>query len=369
MPRLSIWDSGRKSADYRFIDRSISEFFGIGGTAVWVHLYLGPYQQEYPMTSPDGTTVPAFDPDHPLTVTSTNNTIQDVLFLENRDRHYADDVYELRGVYNVNDLDYDLRQFGLFLQSDTLWIEFHLNDMVEQLGRRIMPGDVLELPHRRDDTITLDAKAMNKYYVVEDASRAANGYSATWFPHIWRVRVAPMPASQEYQDILNQQSKNPLGLDEGKIGDLISTMGNDLAINEQVVEDAKANVKKRYFETRQFWMVTPEASGHGSYPWVFCGDGIPPNGAIPLGTGHRFPESPLQGDYYLRTDYKPATLFMWDAGAWRMQEQDIRGPDWTAAHNLLLSFINDTNTVTFEDGTTGPERVYLSQAVKPRADF
>src|SRR5882672_1224684 len=147
MPRLSIWDSGRKGADYRFIDQAISEFFGVGGTAVWVHLYLGPDQQAYPMVDTDGSTVPAFDPDHPMDSTGSN-TIQDVLFLENRERNYSDYVFELRGVYNLNDLDYDLRQFGLFLQSDTLYIEFHLNDMVEQLGRRLMPGDVLELPHR-----------------------------------------------------------------------------------------------------------------------------------------------------------------------------------------------------------------------------
>lgn len=369
MPRLSIWDSGRKAADYRFIDRAISEFFGIGGTAVWVHLYLGPHQQAYPMLNADGTSVPPYDADHPMQGVADNNTIQDVLFLENRDRKYSDDIYELRGIYNVNDLDYDLRQFGLFLQSDSLFIEFHINDMVEQLGRRIMAGDVLELPHRRDDTISLDAKSMNKYYVVEDAARAASGYAGTWFPHIWRVKVSPMPASQEYQDILNQQSKNPLGFDEGKISDLMSTLGVDMGINEAVVDQAKAHVKKRYFETQQFWMVTPEASGHGSYPWVFCGDGIPPNGAVLLGSGSRFPQSPLQGDYYLRTDYKPATLFMWDAGAWRMQEQDIRGRDWMAAHRLLESFIQETGTTTFEDGTTSPTRVYLSQAVKPRADF
>jgi len=57
MPRLSIWDSGKKSADYRFIDRSISESFGIGGTAVYCHLYIGPYQQEYPLLNRDGTPV------------------------------------------------------------------------------------------------------------------------------------------------------------------------------------------------------------------------------------------------------------------------------------------------------------------------
>ena len=370
MPRLSLWDSGRKSADYRFIDRSISEYFGIGGTAVLCHLYIGPYQQNYSMLNRDGSTVPAYDPDTSATQPATGNvtTIEDVLFLENRDRKYSDTVYEMRGIYNLSDLDYDLRQFGMFLQTDTLFIEFHLNDMELQLGRRLYPGDVLELPHRRDNTMDLDAPAINAFYVIQDAVRASSGYSATWFPHIWRCKLSPMPASQEYQDILNQQATNPLGFDQGTIGSLMSTIGIDLGIDEAVVDQAKADVSGRYFETQQFWMIVPEV-GTASYPWVFAGDGIPPNGAIPLGTGTRFPDAPLQNDYYLRTDYHPATLFMYDRGAWRMQEQDIRQQDWTAANNLLRGFIQESGTSVFEDGTSAPTRVALSKAVKPRADF
>ena len=371
MPRLSIWNSGRKSDDFRFFDRSISEFFGIGGTAAYCHLYIGPYQQTEPLLNRDGSTVPAYDPSNPppQPVAGTVTSIQDVLFLENRDRKYSDRVYELRCIYNLNDFEYDLRQFGLFLQNDTLYIEFHLNDMTAQLGRRLYPGDVIELPHRRDDTIDLNAPAINKFYVIEDAMRASTGFSATWFPHIWRVKVSPMPASQEYQDILDQQATNPLGFDQGTIGSLMSTIGIDLGIDEAVVEQAKADVSARYFETRQFWMVTPEASGKGSYPWVFAGDGIPPNGAIALGSGNTFPEAPQQGDYYLRTDYRPATLFEYDAGAWRVQEQDIRQQDWTAAHNLLLAFIQEAGTSVFDDHTSSPTKVALSKAVKPRADF
>lgn len=367
MPRLSIWDSGSKAADYRFIDTAISEFFGISGTSVLVHLYIGPYQQEYAMTNRDGTTVPPFDPANPQD--GNVSSIQDVLFLENRDRKYSDIVYELRGIYTVADLDFDLRQFGIFLSTDTIFIEFHLNDMMAQLGRRIMAGDVLELPHRRDDTLDIDGPAINKFYVVEDATRASTGYSSTWFPHIWRVKASPMTASQEFADILNQQATNPLGFDQGTIGDLMSTIGVDLGIDEAVVDQAKQDVGGRYFETRQYWMVTPEASGKGSYPWVFAGDGIPPNGAVPLGTGNRFPDNPDEGDYYLRTDYKPATLFQFLSNAWRIQEQDIRQQDWTMAHNLLLSFVNDTDTSILDDGSTMPTKIALSKAVKPKADF
>jgi hypothetical protein len=320
------------------------------------------------MLNADGSAVPVYDPDN-MANAITDSTIQDVLFMENRDRKYSKIVYELRGIYNLADLDFDLRQFGLFLQTDTLFIEFHLNEMVARLGRRLMPGDVLELPHRRDDTIDVDAPAINKFYIVEDAVRGSNGYSATWWPHIWRVKVSPMPASQEYQDILNQSQTNPLGFDESTIGDLMSTIATSLNLNDAIVEQAKLDVPARYFETRQFWMVAPEGRPDGSYPWVFAGDGIPPNGAVPLGSGNRFPQQAQQGDYFLRTDYKPATLFMWDAGAWRMQEQDIRRRDWQAAHDLLYDFVQDTDTTVLDDGSSLPTKIALSKAVKPRADF
>lgn len=368
---LSLWDSGRKSFDYRFIDREISGYFYIGGTAIYCHLYEGPYQQTYDMTNRDGTSVPAYDPNNPppSPVSGSVSSIQDVLFLENRDRSYSDAVYEMRGIYNLNDLDFNLSQFGLFLQSDTLFIEFHYNDMMALIGRKLMPGDVLELPHRRDDTLDTNGPAINKFYVIEDASRPAGGYAPTWWPHMWRVKVSPMPASQEYQDILDQQATNPLGLNTGTtIGDLMSTMATELGIDDAVVAQAKVDVSRRYFETQQFWMVTPEASGTGDYPWVFTGDGIPPNGAVLLNAGTSFPQTPLDGDYYLRTDYRPAALFEFLSGAWRIQEQDFRQTDWSAAHRLLLSFINNDTVSVFPD-YTAPEKTNLSQAIKPRADF
>jgi hypothetical protein len=75
--------------------------------------------------------------------------IQDLLFLENRDRKYDPDVYVLRGVYNLSDIDFNLSQFGLFLQNDTIFMTFHITDTVEKLGRKIIAGDVIELPHSK----------------------------------------------------------------------------------------------------------------------------------------------------------------------------------------------------------------------------
>ena len=43
MPRLSLYKP-EKSADYRFIDKTVYEAFQIGGTDIFVHKYLGPVE-------------------------------------------------------------------------------------------------------------------------------------------------------------------------------------------------------------------------------------------------------------------------------------------------------------------------------------
>lgn len=359
MSRLSLWNSGRKGADYKFIDRIVSEYVGASGTAVYVHKYEGPHDQREP--NEDGTPLPP--------IALNERSIQDVLFLENRDRKYSKEVYELRACYNVQDNDIDMRMFGAFLTSDTLFLEFHLNDMLALIGRKLMPGDVLELPHQRDDALLdPDAPAINKFYVVEDGNRASDGYSPTWYPHLWRIKCTPMHDAQEYADILDKQAQNPFGIDNGRLGDLMSSVAREFQINEAVVDAAKANVSRRNFETRQFWVI-PGEEALGQNPWVYAGDGNPPNGAIAVVATNQFPANPQPGDYCLRTDYDPHTLFRYKDNAWRMQEQDYRKSDWSAAHRLLFDFINNDKQTTYKDGTTAPEKQPLFQAVKPRADL
>jgi len=141
MPRLSLYKPF-KGNDYKFMDRNIREQFDIGGTGVHVHKYLGPKAQvnDDPSepnygsgTERDFITGEETNPDGIIDETN----IQDLLFMENRDRKYDPDIFDLRGVYNVGDNDFDLTQFGLFLTNDTLFITFHTNDMVEKLGRRL----------------------------------------------------------------------------------------------------------------------------------------------------------------------------------------------------------------------------------------
>ena len=197
MPRLSMWRPNRTS-DYQYLDRIISEQYTVGGLDIYVHKYLGPQGAGTDNGNNDAT-IPNYPTTNPL-------FIEDLLLLENRDRVYDPDVYVMRGVYRTQDIDFDLTQFGLFLNNDTLFITFHYNDMIDTFGRKLMTGDVIEVPNLKDyhplDTALV--KALPRYYVIQDANYASEGFSVTWLPHLWRVKATPLVNAQEYSQILNQ---------------------------------------------------------------------------------------------------------------------------------------------------------------------
>ena len=210
MPRLSLYRPN-KTNDYRFLDRTIHEMFTVGGTDLYIHKYLGPQSQG-----------PSIDYTQPQYAVESPLNIQDLLFLENRDRKYDPNIYRLRGHYNVQNLDFDLSQFGLFLNNDIIFITVHYNDMIEQFGRKLMVGDVIELPHLLDYN-PLDEKipvALKRFYQITDANYASEGFSVTWFPHLWRIKCEKLVDSQEFSQTLQEPANqdNYLGLwDKDKV--------------------------------------------------------------------------------------------------------------------------------------------------------
>jgi hypothetical protein len=192
MPRLSLYRP-EKSNDFKFIDRTVYEMFQVGGVDVYVHKYIGP-------GTPTESTA-----DNPRYDRISETNIQDLLFLENRDRKYDPDVYVIRGHYQVSDIDFNLSQFGLFLQNDTIFMTIHINNSIDLVGRKIMPGDVFELPNLKDEYALNDFQSsLKRFYVVEDVNRAAEGFSATWYPHLYRLKLKPIVDSQEFKDILDR---------------------------------------------------------------------------------------------------------------------------------------------------------------------
>jgi len=393
MPRLSLWKDGAHTNDFKFFDRRISEMFTVGGTGINVHKYLGIIDQG----SSTDASQPQATQDDPL-------AIQDFLFLENRDRKYDQDVYTMRGIYNVADTDFDLSQFGLFLQNDTLFITFHLQDMDRILGRRLMAGDVLELPHLKDynalDT-SLDV-ALKRYYVVQEGTRPTEGYSPTWWPHLWRVKCTPLVDSQEYNDILNKIQVDEDGDSTGAtLRDLLSTYQKELEVTNKVVEQAETEVPESGYDTSKYYVVPTdelgrpqEPKGHNAdetgtasdsttvdssstrisptsvqaYDGYLIGDGLAPNGH-PITMGTTFPTSALEGDYILRLDFLPNRLFRYSGTRWVKVEDDVRSKLTPGTGNTLRDgFINNSNTTTRDDNTTMDQRQALSSALEAKED-
>ena len=384
MPRLSLYKP-EKGQDYTFLDKTVVEMFTVGGTDVFVHKYLGP---KNPAEADATSDEPRYD-----SVKETN--IQDMLFLENRDRKYDSSIYNLRGIYNVQDIDFDMSQFGLFLQNDTLFMTIPITSSVKVLGRKVMPGDVFELPHLKDEYALNDFNvALKRFYVVEDVNRAAEGFSATWYPHLYRVKLKQIYDSQEFKEILQKDA----GAGDGKtLRDVLSTYEKEMQINNAVVAQAEANTKKAGYDTTNLYTLqvddkgkpelvttdtstldttthntltdrinqTPSKSGYDGY---LLGDGLAPNGEV-FGFGISFPSASDKGDYFLRTDFLPNRLFRYDGGRWIKMEDNVRMTlsNTDTRSNLKGTFVNNTKTSSIA-GETVTERQSLSKALRPKAD-
>ena len=442
------------------MDRVISEQFTVGGTGVNVHKYLGTHEQnilkltnasqsstsavlEFASTTDidlnmsvtgegiasnskviakdatsvtlnnettsallSGASVKFYEnPSEPSYTNQSALNIQDLFFLENRDRKYDTSIYPMRGIYQVQDTTFDLSQFGMFLQTGTLFMVFHINDMVESLGRKLMNGDVLELQHLKDyypldDDLPV---ALKRYYVVSDCQNAAEGFSQTWWPHLWRVKLNPLTDSQEYKDILDNIMVDAPDYDPTNgnvsLSSTLSTISTYQNINDKILEEAEKEVPLSGYDISHLYVksTTPDdkypgdpigvtADGNvtadsdsvttdyavlspGEQPDAWLGgDGLAPNG-MPVAVGIAFPTSPAVGDYALRTDYLPNRLFRFDGKRWVKVEDNVRttltpGPDNTTQRS---GFVNNTETFTNNSGNVSV-RQSLSDALKIKAD-
>lgn len=366
MPRLSLYKP-TKSKDYEFLDNIIREQFTVGGTDIHIHKYIG---------TDDGKT------------TKDHTQIQDMMFLENRDRKYDPDIYTTRGIYNVQDIDFDLSQFGLFLSNDTIFLTIHINSSVKTLGRKIMNGDVIEFPHLKDEYAENDFNvALKRYYVVEDVNRSAEGFSQTWYPHLYRVKLKQIYDGQEYKDILDLPAEEG---SDNTLRDLLSTYEKEMQINNAVVSEATEEVQQSGYDITSYFtlntnesgdtelsntkdvdglseMVPPDRPGYNGY---LVGTALPPNGETVFGHGISFPSDAQDDDYFLRTDFMPNRLFKYVNGRWNkvqdVQRADLYGSDTT--NNQKGSFINNDDATTTVAGETFNEKQGLSQALRPKAD-
>jgi hypothetical protein len=403
MPRLSLYKP-EKGNDYKFIDRTISEMFQVGGTDLYIHKYLGPKNP----SEEDATA------DRPIYDSIKETNIQDLLFLENRDRVYDSSIYRIRGVYSVQDIDFNLSQFGLFIDNDTVYMTVHINDYIKTVGRKPLSGDVIEVPHLKDEFALNDFDvSLPRYFVISDVGRAAEGFSPTWYPHLYRLRLTKIMNSQQYADIFNQAVVDPVTGEETDktLADILSTQNRSLEINDILIAQAEADAPLSGYETQHFYTLAVDADGNAAldtadatdidasngdlgigasgkysapkrdgYSGYLLGDGIPLNGAA-FGHGITFPNAPIDGDYFLRTDFLPNRLFRYDGRRWVKREDAVRTsmtPSSTrntqkgtfinnnkkVGINLLSSDVSKLYNNTISTGINYIEGMYASAALE-----
>jgi hypothetical protein len=261
----------------------------------------------------------------------------------------------------------------------------HINDFIRAIGRKPISGDVIELPHIKDEFALNDFDvSLPRYFVISDVGRAAEGFSPTWYPHLYRLKLTKIIAGQQYKDIFDQKVVDPVTGEETDttLSDILSTHARELQINDAILAEAEADAPKSGYETQHFYTLAvddkgnalletvddtsapPDAGDTGfdvsrtakrpqraGYSGYLLGDGIPDNGAD-FGSGITFPNSPNDGDYYLRTDFLPNRLFRFDGARWIKREDAVRtvmtndNPTNPLSANRLTqkgSFINNKN--------------------------
>lgn len=364
MSRISLWKEEKYGLDAQWFDKAVREQFVMGGLTAYIHKYMGAVNAN--IATGDVT-----QPNYP---NQSAQNIGDLLFQETPNRVYSSDIYRLRCHFNVSDLDLDLSQFGLMLSPGALFITFHTVNMVDTLGRKLMAGDVLELPNMKefyalDDTIPV---ALKRYYVVQDGTRPMNGYSPTWWSHLWRVKCTPMVNAQEFGSILSQPVVDSTGntiIINGNLmtyGDIGSSQSFYQNVNDLIVQQAQIEVPESGYDTTPLWsplfvngnpvLGTLPVGSSPQQKWTgyLVGNGEAMDG-YPVTPATQFPSNPTEGQYILRQDYFPARLYCYSGGIWQYVSSENRSSLTLGSGNTQRDrFVNQTGTFTNSSGNSEP---------------
>jgi hypothetical protein len=235
--------------------------------------------------------------------------------------------------------------------------------------------------------------------------RASEGFSVTWFPHLYRLKLKKVTDSQQFAQIFDQQAKDANGdpVADTTLRDLLSTHNQELQISDAVVQQAEIDVPKSGFETRQYYTIAadpdtgktvlntadsgsvlasnasngvtassvtgvPQRSGYTGY---LLGDGFPTNG-YDFGFGIQFPATAAADDFFLRVDMLPNRLYRFDGkqNAWIAVEDAVRMnmTNTNSRSTLKTGFINNANW-TYNEAVISDITNLAKDAVRARTQI
>lgn len=272
------------------------------------------------------------------------NNVQDLFFNENRDRDYAIIPIPLKVQYSPTDSISDLSRFGLSI-LDQYAFTVSFASMIGALGRPFVTGDIIEvIPELQYDQ---NMKPVRKFVEITDTGWAAEGFSTSWKPTVYRFSGQQAVPSQETRDIFGTMDTQKYLIADSVLGGMIGEQINTapLTITEEIIKDAANAVPERGDDQQHVIgqplppvqppvnpKGQPPAAEHKGKQNIYIEDGLPPNNE-PYGEGFKLPDvtASNDGDYF-RLSYPPETaiptrLFRYSSvkNRWLFLEADKRG--------------------------------------------
>lgn len=290
------------------------------------------------------------------------NNIQDLFFMENRDRDYEKVPVTLKAQYTPNDSISDLSKFGLsILDQYSFTVSFA--QTVQKLGRPIVVGDIIELPPEMQ--YDQNMLPVRKFLEVTDTAWSSSGFSPGWKPMVYRFQAQQALPSQETRDIFGTLDTQKYLIADSILGDGI---GEQLNVGPlTATEEAKKEALDAVPETGSDEQLStdgqpqpiplPAVNVLGQPPAMnkpfkansYQEDGLPPTGE-PYEEGYALPAvaGATDGDYfrlYYPEDTKiPPRLYRYSAvkNRWIYLETDRRG-DYSSYKPSVRKILESSN--------------------------
>lgn len=262
---------------------------------------------------------------------TTLDDVQDQLFMENRDRDYATQSVQFKVAYQPFDAISDLSKFG-FQVADIYSFTTSFATMVKALGRPIVVGDILEVPSEMQYDHNL--RPVKKFLEVTDTSWAADGYTTSWRPIIYKFQASQMIPSQENRDIVGTVDTQKYVVDDGAFFDGVEQIQTGpLTASEAIKAEAQLAVPETGTNVREVASGMSANGRPGSYDGrdLYLEDGLPPDGQA-YTEGFKLPDvaAATDGEFF-RLNYDPvlkiaSRLYRFNAvkNKWMYVETDRR---------------------------------------------
>lgn len=293
--------------------------------------------------------------------------VQDELgFLENRDRAYAQESIQLKAYYTLVDPMLEISKFGGHIADTQTWIfEFAISSCVDLMGRSPVIGDIIEVPSEAQYNPAL--RSVKKYLEIHDVAWATDGYTPGWIPCLLRITALPALATQETMDIFGDlnlpSNKNDFAhLDEKRfnIEALFLDQKVRAAANTQVPEKGEDIANIREFSVEEINAANAQKPGldlgklNIDPRGLYVEDGLPKNGELftegPVlpdiatakdGAYHRLTFPIQNGDTIAPILYRFSKL----KNQWLWWEQDQRDKYNYTTNPVLQSYLDNPQRV------------------------